>query len=113
MSFVLHVDGERWRAGHDQFVADRPGIVPVIKGNGYGFGRDLLCAEAGRLGVPMVAIGTYAELPEALAAYGGDVLVMEPYRATIHGDVPDLANRRAAGPRCRGGAGAARRARRR
>ena len=56
MSFVLHVDGERWRAGHDRFVADHPGIVPVIKGNGYGFGRDLLCAEAARLGVPMVAI---------------------------------------------------------
>ncbi|MHA3835847.1 alanine racemase [Terrabacter sp. AAH1] len=95
MSFVLHVDGERWRAGHDQFVADRPGLVPVIKGNGYGFGRDLLCAEASRLGVAMVAVGTYAELPEALAAYGGDVLVMEPYRAAIHGDVPDLDNRRA------------------
>ena len=63
MSFVLHVDGERWRAGHDRFVADHPGVVPVIKGNGYGFGRDLLCAEATRLGVPMVAVGTYAELP--------------------------------------------------
>ena len=33
------------RAGappHDRFVADHPGLVPVIKGNGYGFGRDLL-----------------------------------------------------------------------
>ena len=95
MSLVLHVDGARWRAGHDQFVGDRPGIVPVIKGNGYGFGRDLLCAEASRLGVPMVAVGTYTELPEALAAYGGDVLVMEPYRAAIHAGLPDLANRRA------------------
>ncbi len=94
MSLVLHVDGERWRAAHDRFVADRPGIVPVIKGNGYGFGRDLLCAESGRLGVDLIAIGTYAELPEALAAFGRDVLVMEPYRATIHGELPDLANRR-------------------
>ncbi|GAA2744361.1 alanine racemase [Terrabacter aerolatus] len=94
MSFVLHVDGERWRAAHDRFVADHPGIVPVIKGNGYGFGRDLLCAESARLGVPMVAIGTYVELPSALAAFGGDVLVMEPYRAAVHADLPDLANRR-------------------
>ncbi|MGO4360285.1 alanine racemase [Terrabacter sp. RAF57] len=94
MSFVLHVDGERWRAGHDRFVAEHPGVVPVVKGNGYGFGRDLLCAEAARLGVPMVAIGTYAELPSALGAFGGDVLVMEPYRAAIHADLPDLANRR-------------------
>ena len=95
MSFVLHVDGERWRSAHDRFVADRPGIVPVVKGNGYGFGRDLLCAEAARLGVELVAIGTYAELPEALATFGRDVLVMEPYRAAIRGGLPDLANRRA------------------
>lgn len=94
MSFVLHVDGERWRAGHDRFVAEHPGVVPVVKGNGYGFGRDLLCAEAGRLGVPMIAVGAYAEVPEALAAFGGDVLVMEPYRAPIHADLPDLGNRR-------------------
>ena len=95
MSFVLHVDGERWRAGHDRFVADHPGVVPVIKGNGYGFGRDLLCAEASRLGVPMIAVGTYAELPSALAAFGQDVLVMEPFRAALHAGLPDLANRRA------------------
>ncbi|HET9633227.1 MAG TPA: alanine racemase, partial [Terrabacter sp.] len=31
---------------------------------------------------------------EALAAFGGDVLVMEPYRAPIHADLPDLGNRR-------------------
>ena len=94
MSFVLHVNGERWRAGHDRFVADHPGVVPVIKGNGYGFGRDLLCAEAARLGVPMIAVGTYVELPEALAAYGQDVLVMEPFRAAVHSGLADLANRR-------------------
>ena len=94
MSFVLHVDGERWRAGHDRFVADHPGIVPVIKGNGYGFGRDLLCAEAARLDVPMVAVGAYAEVPGALAAFGGDVLVMEPYRAAIHAGLPELTDRR-------------------
>ena len=74
MSFVLHIDGERWRAGHDRFVADHRGIVPVIKGNGYGFSRDLLCVEAARLDVPMVAVGIYAEVPGALAAFGGDVL---------------------------------------
>jgi Alanine racemase, N-terminal domain len=94
VSFILHVDGELWRSAHDRFVAERPGIVPVVKGNGYGFGRDLLCAEARRLGVDSVAIGTYAELPEALAAFGGDVLVMEPYRAAIHSGLPDLANQR-------------------
>jgi hypothetical protein len=95
MTFVLHVDGDRWRSAIDRFVAERPGIVPVVKGNGYGFGRDLLCAEAARTGTPMIAVGTYTELPEALAAFGGDVLVMEPYRVPIHAGLPDLASTRA------------------
>ena len=94
MSFVLHVNGARWRAAHDRFVGEHPGVVPVIKGNGYGFGRDLLCAEAARLGVPMIAVGTYVEVPTALAAFGRDVLVMEPFRAAVHAGLPDLANRR-------------------
>ena len=94
MTFVLHVDGERWRAGHDRFVAEHPGVVPVIKGNGYGFGRDLLCGEAARLGASTVAIGVYTEVPAALAAFDGDVLVMEPYRAVIHAALPELADRR-------------------
>ncbi|HET7799636.1 MAG TPA: alanine racemase [Humibacillus xanthopallidus] len=91
---MLHVDGARWRAGLDRFVAEHPGVVPVVKGNGYGFGRDLLCAEASRLGVPMIAVGTYVEAPAALAAFGQDVLVMEPFRPAVHGGMPDLANRR-------------------
>jgi len=94
VSFVLHVDGERWRAGLDRFVAEHPGVVPVIKGNGYGFGAGLLCSEASRLGVPMIAVGTYVEVPAALAAFGHDVLVMEPFRPSVHGALPDLANRR-------------------
>lgn len=95
MAFVLHVDGARWRAAQERVLAERPTLVPVVKGNGYGFGRELLCREAARLGVAMVAIGTYVELPEALGAFGGDVLVLEPYRAAIHGDPPALRNTRA------------------
>ena len=37
MSLTLTVDGERWRR-HLREVADQtPGLVPVVKGNGYGF----------------------------------------------------------------------------
>jgi hypothetical protein len=94
VSFILEVDGPAWRAAQERTLSRFPGLVPVVKGNGYGFGRDLLCAEASRLDVSMIAVGTYAEAPEALATFGGDVLVMEPYRAAIHADLPDLGHAR-------------------
>ena len=94
MAFTLHVDGARWRAAQDAALAANPGLVPVIKGNGYGFGRNLLLAEASRLRVPMVAVGTYSEVAGALVGFGGDVLVMEPFRAPIHSRLAELADRR-------------------
>lgn len=80
MSFQLRVDAERWRKGLRSLVDSTPGIVPVIKGNGYGFGRDLLAAEAAELGVGSIAVGTYAEVPGALEAFAGDVMVLSPWR---------------------------------
>jgi alanine racemase len=80
MTFDLHVAAQPWRA-HLAALAERvPGLVPVVKGNGYGFGRDIIAGEARRLGVPQIAVGTYHEVPEALAAFDGDVLVMTPWR---------------------------------
>jgi alanine racemase len=80
MAFELHVDADRWRRGLRAVVDATPGIVPVIKGNGYGFGRDLLATEAKTLGVSMIAVGTYAEVPGALTAFDGDVMVLTPWR---------------------------------
>lgn len=80
MPVELNVDAERWRRGLRTMIEATPGIVPVIKGNGYGFGRDLLAAEAHDLGLGMIAVGTYAEVPDALAAFDGDVMVMTPWR---------------------------------
>jgi alanine racemase len=80
MTFDLHVDAARWRRHLAGFTAATPGIVPVVKGNGYGLGRDLLAAEATTLGCSMLAVGTYAEVPDALAAFGGDVMVLSPWR---------------------------------
>ncbi len=80
MGFDLHVDATRWHRHTDEVVAATPGIVPVIKGNGYGLGRDTLAAEAGRLGLDTIAVGTYAEVPAALETFAGDVMVLTPWR---------------------------------
>jgi alanine racemase len=85
MSLTLTVDGERWRR-HLRATAERtPGMVPVAKGNGYGFtvGRlarktQWLCDQG--LGGDTLAVGTYRELPDVTARYDGDVVVLTPWR---------------------------------
>jgi hypothetical protein len=80
MSLTLHVDGPRWRAHLHATLESMPGLVPVAKGNGYGFGLRVLAAEAGRLGVPSVAVGEAGEVAQVRSAYDGDVLVLAPWR---------------------------------
>lgn len=102
MTFSLHVDGDRWRA-HTAATRDSvraaigsvpggsagadaahhhlaPGdLVAVAKGNGYGVGNASLVAEAGRLGLTRLAVGTVFEAAEALTSFDGDVLVLTPF----------------------------------
>lgn len=80
---TLHVDAERWRAHLATTVEEFPGIVPVVKGNGYGFGRDLATAEAASLGLATLAVGTYAEAEEALGSWPGDVVVLGAWRPWV------------------------------
>lgn len=61
MAFVLEVD-HQWRANVAKRAAGYRGLVPVIKGNGYGFGRNLLLRECATLGATQVAVGTVHEL---------------------------------------------------
>src|SRR5262245_20754216 len=81
MPLTLRVDATRWQ----QHVRDTwtPSVVPVAKGNGYGFGRDRLLDEAGTLGASTVAVGTYEEVPPWPAT---DVVVLSPWRPFL--DVP-------------------------
>jgi hypothetical protein len=85
MSLVLHVDGERWRE-HLRHVAEtRPGLVPVAKGNGYGFGIGRLARRtqwlAGLgLGGDTLAVGTYAEIEHVASRFDGDIVVLVPWR---------------------------------
>lgn len=86
MTFTLHVDAPRWRKHThslvDDYVKSGASITPVIKGNGYGFGRSVLCNEATRLELKRVCVGTVFEAEEALAKFAGDVIVMEPFSAS-------------------------------
>jgi alanine racemase len=84
MPLSLYVDAPRWRT-HLQRVRDaHPGIVPVLKGNGYGFGVRRLAEEASRLGVDTVAVGMYDEVAAVATAAGGpfpgSVMVLTPWR---------------------------------
>jgi alanine racemase len=86
MPLTLYVDGPRWRA-HLRRTADAtPGLVPVAKGNGYGFGVGRLARKSAWLQVDTIAVGTYAEVADVRQRFDGDVLVLEPWRAFL----PDL-----------------------
>jgi alanine racemase len=92
MTFTVHIDGARWRrhtastrdsvrtaisAGTHQH-ADGD-LVPVAKGNGYGIGSDRLAAEATRLGLSRLAVGTVLEAAALAPSYDGDLLVLTPF----------------------------------
>ncbi|MDZ5619373.1 alanine racemase [Nocardioides sp. HM23] len=98
MSLTLTVDGPRWRA-HLESVADaHPGIVPVAKGNGYGFTLGRLARKAQWLrdrghDVTTLAVGTYAEIPEVATRWNGDILVLTPWRPFVEPFDPTLTKR--------------------
>ncbi|MGW4382068.1 alanine racemase [Kitasatospora sp. NPDC004531] len=81
MTLTMYVDGGRWRAHQHGLLAEFPGLVPVAKGNGYGFGNRRLAEEAARLGSPLLAVGTADEAAELADVFPGDLLVLTPYRA--------------------------------
>jgi hypothetical protein len=62
----------------------------VTKGNGYGFGIEMLVREATALGAGTVAVGTYPELASA-AGFRGTVLVLSPWRPFLGVPTDDLA----------------------
>lgn len=85
MSLVLSVDGERWRTHLREVAVANPGLVPVAKGNGYGFTLGRLARKAQwlhdqGLGGDTLAVGTYDELPHVAHRFHGDLLVLTPWR---------------------------------
>ncbi|HEX6336662.1 MAG TPA: alanine racemase [Jiangellaceae bacterium] len=79
MPLILQVDAGKWRDHLKSYVGTHAGVVPVAKGNGYGFGTPVLASEAAALGVSTLAVGTYDEL-SAAATFPGETLVLSPWR---------------------------------
>ena len=99
MTLLLRVDGDRWRAHLRDFAAGRPGLVPVVKGNGYGFGNGRLARRvewlAGLgLGGDALAVGTYDEIGDAATRFDGDILVLAPWRPWESGGAAQSADPR-------------------
>ncbi|MCW2793897.1 MAG: alanine racemase [Nocardioides sp.] len=85
MSLTLSVDGARWRAHLRALAHATPGLVPVAKGNGYGFTIGRLARRTQWLleqgfGTDTLAVGTYDELPPVAKRFHGDLLVLTPWR---------------------------------
>src|SRR3954454_3595404 len=83
MSLTLTIDGDRWRGHLRAVAAAEPGLVPVTKGNGYGFTLGRLARKAQwlddqGLSVDTLAVGTYEELPEVATRLAGNPQVLPP-----------------------------------
>ncbi|KPC65440.1 alanine racemase [Streptomyces chattanoogensis] len=85
MALTLYVDTARWRAHQQSVLQQFPGMVPVCKGNGYGFGHERLAEEATLLGSDILAVGTTYEAARIKDFFSGDLLVLTPFR---HGEEP-------------------------
>ncbi|MDR1150864.1 MAG: alanine racemase [Bifidobacteriaceae bacterium] len=89
MGLVLHVDKVAWHGQIDALAAGRPGLIPVAKANGYGFGTPRLAATAQAHGFTHLAVGTVSEAIEAAPHFGGQLTVLTPWDPRVE-DPPIL-----------------------
>jgi len=78
---TLRLDGIRWREHLKTIVDAAPGLVPVIKGNGYGFGLRRLAEESLQLGADTIAVGTTREVAQVRETFSGDVVILQPWES--------------------------------
>ncbi len=95
MALSLYVDTARWRAHQKSVIDQFPGLVPVCKGNGYGFGHERLADETIRFGSDTLAVGTTYEAARIKDWFSGDLLVLTPFR---RGESPYRCRTASSGP---------------
>ena len=83
MTFALTVDAHIFREHlnkiNNTYKVDGATVVPVVKGNGYGFGREILIREANLFEASQIAIANVWELESALNQTSAELLVLEPF----------------------------------
>jgi hypothetical protein len=84
VSFTLRINEEKWRTHLRAVVnavtsASGNSPVPVIKGNGYGLGQELLGTTAMDLGADTIAVGTVFEIESVVGVTQGDIVVLQPF----------------------------------
>lgn len=84
MSFTLNINGDKWGTHLRSVVnavttASGSSLVPVVKGNGYGIGQELLGATAMELGADTIAVGTVFEIESVISVTQGDIVVLQPF----------------------------------
>ncbi len=81
MSLDLYVDAPTWQAGMSNVLAEVPNLVPVIKGNGYGFGPLALARQVRLWGGNSVAVYDSADAAMIRPWVNGQIIVMQPWLA--------------------------------
>ena len=87
MGLRLAVERDAWMRHLDRAARARPGLVPVVKGNGYGFGRVALMPFAVEHTEPggQIAVGTVYEAADVPA--GRTPLVLTPHVDALPDDL--------------------------
>lgn len=90
MTLSLHVDNNLWtnhiKSVLNIFTSNNSDVTPVIKGNGYGIGKENLAKKSKELGIQSVAVGTIFEAKSVLDQGISEVLIMDPVK-----DIDELA----------------------
>jgi len=73
VTLTLTIQAADWNRHVDSTAAQVQGLVPVVKGNGYGFGRSWLADRAATLS-PVMAVGSIHEVPDVPSNYTAVVL---------------------------------------
>ncbi len=84
MSFTLYLDRQQWLKHLTEADSLFPGYLPVIKGNGYGFGNSFLADAISELGKRSVAVGTLEEARHIFSTHDFEkILILTPVLSEI------------------------------